>query len=254
MIRSSNLAPVLEQVFYGRTNAMDAVTLNVEARTALGKKNRALRRQGITPIHMYGLNQESETLQVGRIELRTALRTAGRTTPVTLISDSGNETVTIVREIARHAVTGDIQHVDFQRVDVEQEVETPVPVSLTGQEDAPGTAGGAGVVTQGMFDLLVRAKPFDVPSEITVDCSGMEQIDSVILASDVPLPAGVSLAGPEDDRVCWVQPPRVTAEEDLVPVGEEGELLDGEEGIGMPGAGDEEPGGSADSAGAEEEE
>ena len=212
---------------------MDAVTLKVEVRTALGKKNRALRRQGITPIHMFGLAQESETLQAGNTELRAALRTAGRTTPVTLVAAGGDETVTIVRDIARHAVTGDIQHVDFQRVDVQQEVETPVPVTLTGQEEAPGTAGGAGVVTQGMFEILVRAKPFDVPSEIIIDCSILEEIDSVILASEVNFPAGVELAGNEDDRVCWVQPPRVTAEEDLMPVGEEGEegeILEGEEG------------------------
>jgi large subunit ribosomal protein L25 len=232
----------------------DAVTLNVEVRTALGKKNRALRRQGITPIHMYGLAQESETLQVTEVELRAALRTAGRTTPVTLIANGGTETVTIVREIARHAVTGAIQHVDFQRVDVQQVVETPVPVSLTGQEDAPGTAGGVGVVTQGMFEILVRAKPFDVPNEIIVDCSGMEEIDSVILASDVKLPRGVELAGAEDDRVCWVQPPRVTAEEDLVPVGEEGEILEGEVGERDAVEGDDESGDSADSDGSSEEE
>ena len=230
----------------------DAVTLNVEVRTALGKKNRALRRQGITPIHMYGLAQESETLQVIESELRAALRTAGRTTPVTLIATGGAETVTIVREIARHAVTGDIQHVDFQRVDVQQEVETPVPLSLIRQEEAPGTAGGAGVVTQGMFDILVRAKPFDVPNEIVVDCSGMEEIDSVIFAIDLTFPPGVALAGSEDDRVCWIQPPRVTAEEDLVPVGEEGEILEGE--VGEAVEGDEESEDTGDSeAGSGEE-
>ncbi len=214
---------------------MDAVTLNVEFRTALGKKNRALRRQGITPVHMYGLAQKSETLQASQSELRTALRTAGRTTPVTLKLTGGEETVTIVREIVRHAVTGDIQHVDFQRVDVQQVVETPVPIALTGQEEAPGTAGGAGVVTQGMFEILVRAKPFDVPNEIIIDCSGMEEIDTVILASEVTLPAGVEFAGNEDDRICWIQPPRVTAEEDLMPAVEEGEIIEGEEVEGEEG-------------------
>ena len=226
---------------------MAEVTLNVEVRTALGKKNRALRRKGITPVHMYGLARESETLQVVQAELRAVLRTAGRTTPVTLVSAGGEETVTIVREIARHAVTGDIQHVDFQRVDIQQAVETPVPVKLVGQEDAPGTAGGAGVVTQGMFEILVRAKPFDLPSEIVVDTSGMEEIDSVLLASDVILPAGVELAGNEDDRICWIQPPRVTAEEDLVPVGEEELAVVGEGEVVEVEEGDEEPGGTEDS-------
>ncbi|HIF71839.1 MAG TPA: 50S ribosomal protein L25 [Dehalococcoidia bacterium] len=210
---------------------MDSVSLNADPRTALGKKNRALRRQGITPIHMYGLNLDSESLQADESELRSVLRAAGRTTPVTLKVSGGIETVTIIREIARHAVSGVVQHVDFQRVDVQQEVETPVPVSLTGQEEAPGTAGGAGVVTQGAFEIMVRAKPFDVPNEIIIDCSGMMEIDSAILAGEVKLPAGVTLAGPEDDRICWIQPPRVTAEEDLMPVEVDEKGIEGEEGV-----------------------
>ena len=49
---------------------MDAVTLEVEVRTTFGKKNRALRRQGITPVHMYGLNEDSESLQTKENDLR----------------------------------------------------------------------------------------------------------------------------------------------------------------------------------------
>ena len=206
--------------------ATDAITLSVDVRTTFGKKNRALRRQGITPVHMYGLNLDSESLQANGRELRSVLRAAGRTTPVTLEVSDGTQTVTIVREIARHAVSGDIQHVDFQRVDIQQEVETPVPVSLTGQEEAPGTSGGAGVVTQGAFEILVRAKPFDVPNEIIVDCSGLVEIDSAILAGEIKLPSGVTLAGPADDRIAWIQPPRVSADDDAVAAegeGEEGE-------------------------------
>ncbi|MCX8276971.1 MAG: 50S ribosomal protein L25 [Dehalococcoidia bacterium] len=193
---------------------MAAITLKVDLRTALGKKNRALRRQGITPIHMYGLNEDSESLQADEKELRTVLRAAGRTTPVTLKVSGGKDTVTIIREIAKHAVSGDVQHVDFQRVDVQQEVETPVPVSLIGQEEAPGTAGGAGVVTQGAFEILVRAKPFDVPNEIIVDCSGLMEVDSAITSGEIKLPSGVTLAGPADDRIAWIQPPRVSADDD----------------------------------------
>ncbi len=225
---------------------MDAITLKAEVRTAFGKKNRALRRQGITPIHLYGLNEDSESLQAAETELRSTLRAAGRTTPVTLKVVGGKETVTIVREIARHAVSGDIQHVDFQRVDIQQEVETPVPITLVGQEDAPGTAGGAGVVTQGSFDILVRAKPFDVPNEIIVDCSGLAEIDSSILAGEVPLPAGVTLAGSPDDRIAWVQPPRVTADEDLVAA------VEGEEGV--EGEDSEDAVESSDDGGSGEEE
>ncbi|NQW19847.1 MAG: 50S ribosomal protein L25 [Chloroflexi bacterium] len=216
---------------------MDEIILNVEVRTAFGKKNRALRRQGITPVHMYGLNQDSESLQAPEYELRSVLRAAGRTTPVTLKGAGGKTTVTIIREIAKHAVSGDIQHVDFQRVDVLQEVETPVPVSLIGQEDAPGTAGGAGVVTQGAFQILVRAKPFDVPNEIIVDCSGLMNIDSAILTGEIKLPAGVTLAGPADDRIAWVQPPRVSVEVDAVAHGDDEDAIEDDD---DKGTGEEE--------------
>ena len=227
--------------------ATDAITLSVDFRTALGKKTRALRRQGITPVHMYGLNLDSESLQANGRELLSVLRAAGRTTPVTLKVSDGTETVTIVREIARHAVSGEIQHVDFQRVDIQQEVETPVPVSLTGQEEAPGTAGGAGVVTQGAFEILVRAKPFDVPNEIIVDCSGLVEIDSAILAGEMKLPSGVTLAGPADDRIAWIQPPRVSADDDAAAAAEDEE---GEAGEDSEDAAD---GDSEESANGEEE-
>lgn len=202
---------------------MDAVTLKVETRTALGKKNRALRRQGITPVHMYGLKEESLALQADELELRNALKVAGRTTPITL-SLNGKDTVTIVRDIARHAVYGDIQHVDFLRVDVQQEVESPVPVVLINQDDAPGTAGGAGVVTQGAFEITVRALPFDMPNEIEVDCSVLDSLEAAILSGDLKLPSGVTLASSEEDRIAWIQPPRVSEEPTLgATEGEEGE-------------------------------
>jgi len=202
---------------------MDAVTLKVETRTALGKKNRALRRQGITPVHMYGLKEESLALQADELELRNALKVAGRTTPITL-SLNGKDTVTIVRDIARHAVSGDIQHVDFLRVDVQQEVESPVPVVLINQDDAPGTAGGAGVVTQGAFEITVRALPFDMPNEIEVDCSVLDSLEAAILSGDLKLPSGVTLASSEEDRIAWIQPPRVSQEPISGPTeGEEGE-------------------------------
>ncbi|MGB1748423.1 MAG: 50S ribosomal protein L25 [Dehalococcoidia bacterium] len=202
---------------------MDAVTLKVETRTALGKKNRALRRQGITPVHMYGMEEESLALQADELELRNALKVAGRTTPITL-SLNGKDTVTIVRDIARHAVSGDIQHVDFLRVDVQQEVESPVPVVLINQDDAPGTAGGAGVVTQGAFEITVRALPFDMPNEIEVDCSVLDSLEAAILSGDLKLPSGVTLASSEEDRIAWIQPPRVSEEPTPGPTeGEEGE-------------------------------
>ena len=94
------------------------IVLNVENRNTFGKKNRSLRRNGITPVHVYGLKSDSLSLQAKEKDLISVLKSAGRTTPVNVKNKDGEEIITIVREIDRHAVSGNIQHVDFLRVDI----------------------------------------------------------------------------------------------------------------------------------------
>ena len=190
---------------------MDQLEITANNRTAFGKKNRALRLEGIIPIHVYGLGQPSLSLQAEIKPLTNTLITAGRTTPVTIKTDESS-TVVLIRDVDRHAVSGNIQHVDFLRVDAEKPVDAPVPLVLFNQESAPGTAGGAGVVTQGIYEVTVRAKPFDVPAEIQVDCIVLESIELSITTKDLKLPPGVELVSSDTERVAWIQPPRVEVE------------------------------------------
>ena len=111
------------------------IILNVENRNTFGKKNRSLRRNGITPVHVYGLKSDSLSLQAKEKDLISVLKSAGRTTPVNVKNKDGEEIITIVREIDRHAVSGNIQHVDFLRVDINEEVESPVPIILINQDN-----------------------------------------------------------------------------------------------------------------------
>ncbi len=208
---------------------MDPVTLSASPRTALGKKNRALRRDGQVPVHLYGLTAAPESLQASLGDVRTVLRNAGYTSPV-VITVNGQETVALVRSIARHPVTSDLQHVDLLRVDREKPVVVPVPVKLINASSAPGTRGGAGAVTQGLYTATVSAKPFDVPTEIVVDCMVLVAFDSVIKVSDLKLPAGVTVAGNLNAQVVWIQAPRVTKVETPVAAAEGEAAVAGAEG------------------------
>jgi large subunit ribosomal protein L25 len=206
------------------------ITLAVTPRTTFGKKNRALRRTGVIPVHVYGQDQAPLALQAGIAELRVALRAAGATTPVTVNVDGGENAVTLVRDIAVHPVNGSILHVDFMRVNVTEAVEAVVPLTLINEEEAPGTRGGAGVVTQAVYEITVLAKPFDIPHEIEVDCTVLIDLDVDIKAGDLTLPNGVELVSDADARVAWIQPPRVATEDEGIE-GEEGEAgAEGEEG------------------------
>ena len=128
---------------------MDELVLDAALRTTMGKKNRALRAQGIIPIHVYGLDTAPAALQMDIRRLISVVRAAGRTSPVIVKSPNGDADVTLVREIATHPVSGDVLHVDFLRVDPTQTVDAPVPVILFNQEIAPGTRGGAGFRNSG---------------------------------------------------------------------------------------------------------
>lgn len=205
---------------------MDELVLEAAPRTAMGKKNRALRAKGIIPIHVYGLNEAPLSLQTDIRRLVNVVRSAGRTSPVVVKSPQGDADVTLVREIATHPVSGDLLHVDFLRVDPDQTVEAPVPVVLFNQDIAPGTRGGAGFVTQGVYEVVLSARPGEIPQHLEADCIVLETLDDAILASELALPAGATLAGDPDERVAWIQPPRVIAE-DLEEEDEE-ELVEGE--------------------------
>ena len=209
---------------------MADLVLQADPRTAMGKKNRALRASGIIPIHVYGLNDAPLSLQAEGRRLVSVVREAGRTSPVVVESTSGSTDVTLVREIATHPVSGALLHVDFLRVDPDQTVEAPVPVILINQDIAPGTRGGAGFVTQGLYEVVLAARPGDIPQSLEADCIVLESLDQAILASDLELPEGAVLAGDPDERIAWIQPPRVI-EEDLIDEEVE-EGAEGEEGEG----------------------
>ena len=61
---------------------MERVTLKTSPRTMVGKRVRSLRRQGITPVHVYGPGGAPLTLQAPSDRLHAARSEAGRTTPV----------------------------------------------------------------------------------------------------------------------------------------------------------------------------
>ena len=205
---------------------MDELVLEAAPRTAMGKKNRALRAKGIIPIHVYGLSDAPLALQTDIRRLISVVRSAGRTSPVIVKSEAGDSDVTLVREVATHPVSGDLLHVDFLRVDPTQTVEAPVPVFLINQDAAPGTRGGAGFVTQGVYEVVLAARPGEIPQNLEADCIVLETLDDAILASELDLPSGATLAGDPDERIAWIQPPRVIAE-DIAEEDEE-EMIEGE--------------------------
>ena len=211
-----------------RNEKMAEIILKTETRKTFGKRNKSLRKNGIIPINMYGLG-DSISLQVNEDILYKTLKEVGYTTPLKISIGGKEETYTLVRNISIHPVTDKVIHVDFLRVDLDKPIEAQVPILLINQEDAPGTRGGAGVVTQGVYEVTVLAKPLEIPSELTADCSVLEDLEMYIYSKDLDLPVGAELISDEDAQIAWIQPPRVQVTEEEMAATTEG-LEEAEEG------------------------
>ncbi|MEC9320780.1 MAG: 50S ribosomal protein L25, partial [Chloroflexota bacterium] len=63
---------------------MEDLTLSVDKRVVTGKKVSLLRREGITPLHLYGNGIDSQSLQCNTALISKVINEAGTNIPVNL--------------------------------------------------------------------------------------------------------------------------------------------------------------------------
>jgi large subunit ribosomal protein L25 len=184
---------------------MDFLQIEVSPREKLGSgQSQRMRRDGQVPAVLYGLKKNALSLTVGLRDLDKFLRTGNRLVELKM---SGDTRTAILREIQWDPVTDEILHVDFLRVDKNQEIDDSVPIVFRGR--AKGAAEGG--VFQGLRSTLdVRCKPADLPKEIVLDVDHLG-VHQSIHAGEVKLPAGVTLRGNPHVVLCVVAVVKVEA-------------------------------------------
>ena len=211
----------------------DSTKLQLTARAPEGSRaTRRLRRTGEVPGVIYGGDAEPSHFAVDARILRNTLARSGAILDVTI--DSGKATPVLVKDVQRHPVRGEIMHVDFLRVNMNETIQTTVVLELLGADDAPGVDQG-GVLSQETRELNIEALPGDIPDTIQHDVSGMEINDTLTLSA-VTVPAGITLLDDLDETViATITPPTLEPVEDEIEtetalVGEDGEAAEGEAG------------------------
>lgn len=196
--------------------------LNVAPREVLGKKVKALRRQGLTPANIYGQRVDSQAVQVPTDELKHVLKTAGRNEIVYLRLDGDEPRPTFVRDIQKNPVTDIILHVDFNQISLKEKVKADVPIHLVGLPPAVDTYGG--ILMHGLDHISVEALPTEVPSFLELDVSSLVEINQALHVSDLELPEDVTLLTDAEQVVAKVAPPAVEIVEEVA----EEEAVEGE--------------------------
>lgn len=166
--------------------------LRVHGRKLMGKKARFLRRQGVTPVHLFGHNVESLALQCDVAQLEQLLGQAGMTKLVTLKLDGARKPRSaVVRGVQRDPLSGQLIHVDFYQVSMEEKLKVEVPILLTGEAPALKTKGH--YLAHELDTLHIECLPDRIPSSVEVDVSSLAEEDQSIHVRDIAMGEGIAV-------------------------------------------------------------
>jgi large subunit ribosomal protein L25 len=176
---------------------MDNIELTAHNRDLMGKKVRFLRRKGITPVSLYGHGIESTSLQIETPALKKALAQAGKTSIIYLkVGSAKRQHMAIVRGIQRDPVKGELLHVDFYQVRMDQKLKIQVPLVLMGK--APAVKELGGILVQEMNSVEVECLPANMCHSIELDISNLVNLDQALHVKDLKVGEGITIVtGPE---------------------------------------------------------
>ena len=194
------------------------VKLAASRRTGLGRAAvRKLKATGAVPAIIYGAKQKPEALQVSKREINALLsHAAGENILVELeIEGEGTNRLAMVQEVQHAPVGGEVLHIDFHAVSMDEMIEADVPLEPIGT--ANGVKNFGGLLEQSLRSLSIECLPRDLPDVISVDVSALN-VGDAIHVREIQLPPGVTTRVPADLTAFSVLAP--TVEEEPVPVAE----------------------------------
>jgi large subunit ribosomal protein L25 len=122
----------------------------------------------------------------------------------------------LVQEVQHSPVGGEIRHLDFHAISMDETIQAEVPLDPIGT--ANGVKNFGGLLEQSLRALAIECLPRDLPDRITVDVSALNIGDSIHVR-DIQLPSGVTAKVPLDLTAFSVLAP-VVEEEPVVAVAE----------------------------------
>lgn len=175
------------------------------------KTVKALRANGELPAVVYGPKQTSVSIALEVKVFEKTLKEAGESTVLEL---SGLEAPidVLIKDVAFDPVKKIFTHVDFYAVEKGKLMTTNVHIEFVGE--APVEESGQGSVTKVLHEVMVTAKPDDLPAHIDVDISVLKTVSDKIHIKDIKLPVGVTIDADPEESVAVVSAARKAEEEE----------------------------------------
>jgi large subunit ribosomal protein L25 len=160
---------------------------------------RTLRRKGLVPAIIYGKNREEIRISLPEKELAVQYKKGGFTATLMEVEVDKKKHRVLARQIQRHPVTENIEHVDFIYVQKNVPVLVKVRLKLLNEDKSLGVKRG-GMLNLVKREIAVLCEPDLIPARIEIDVAKMNIGDS-IRVKQVVLPQGVTMPTEGQDVV-----------------------------------------------------
>ncbi len=186
-----------------------SISIQAENRQHLNRSGlKQLRNKGRLPGIIFGSGVDNAIIHISRKEFHQWAKGGGAGV-VHLQIKAGEKIPVVLEDVQRDAISQDYLHVDFLRVNQNEEIRTRIPLVFSGTPK--GTKLG-GIIQTDSAQVEVQALPGLLPSTITIDVSELDTGD-VLRAGDVELPEGVQLLSSTEETLISIVAPRIMDEE-----------------------------------------
>lgn len=156
--------------------------------------SRRLRHAGRVPAIVYGGTAEPASIELDHNEIYHALRKESfHASILSMELDGKSSEQVLLRSVQWHPYKQQVLHVDFQRVDASQALNTKVPLHFINAEKSPAVKLSSAIVSHVLTELEIICLPANLPQFIEVDLVNLLPGATLHLA-DITLPKGVVYA------------------------------------------------------------
>lgn len=196
---------------------MQDITLALEERKIMGKKVKALLRDGYVPAVIHDHGKESIVVMGKLTQMLKAYQLAGKHHPVQ-ITVGKHEYLALIKDAEIEPKKRVLRHVVFNAVDKNQKVEAEIPVHVEGE--IPAERAGHMVLTQ-LHHVEVEALPNALPDKLTVDGTTLAEIGDRLTVADIKVPTGVEILTDLETQIAVVEETKEQISEEAEEVSEE---------------------------------
>lgn len=170
-----------------------------------------LRKGGAIPAVIYGYNLVSTPISISAKEFRQFVQKNGRNGVIPVELD-GERVNVVVSEVQKCTLKDEVNHVDFLAINMTEELEVDVAVTLIGE--SVGVSEG-GILMQPNLEVRIKVKPADIPETLEIDITKLAIGESIMVA-DIRNQVDFEIVNEDDHILATIMAPTVSAEDEEV--------------------------------------